>query len=99
MDVLKQVGDQVGPLEVWPTYILLHMFVDKLNDAMLKVSAFVYGNGVDEETAGELFATCNSAPLIGSAMLYAIGILPGSNILFENILRCTTIYVKVASCG
>jgi hypothetical protein len=32
MDVLKRVENQVGHLEIWPTYILLHMFVDKPND-------------------------------------------------------------------
>jgi hypothetical protein len=60
MDLLKRVEDQVGSLEVWPTYILLHVFVDKLNDDRLKkVSAFLYGNGVDEKTAADFFITCS----------------------------------------
>jgi hypothetical protein len=37
------------------------MFVNKPNDDTVKeVSAFLYGNGVDKETAAELFATRNS---------------------------------------
>jgi hypothetical protein len=60
MDVLNQVEKHVGPFDIWPTYILMYIFVDKPNDDTLKkVSAFLYGNGIDKEAAAEFFATCN----------------------------------------
>jgi hypothetical protein len=59
MDLLKEVEDQVGSHEAWPTYILLHIFVDMPNDDTLKkVCAFLYGNDVHQKTATDFLTTC-----------------------------------------
>jgi hypothetical protein len=61
MDLLKRVQDLVGSFEVWPTYILRNIFVDRPNDDIYKtVCAFLKGNGVDQKTAADFLFTVSS---------------------------------------
>jgi hypothetical protein len=62
MNSLSKIEQQVGPVGLWPTYILLHVFVDKSSDVTLKkMAAFFCGNGVDKQSAMDLVANYNTA--------------------------------------
>jgi hypothetical protein len=60
MTLFTEVENQLGKVELWPTYILLHLFVDLPDDVTIrKVVAFFYGNGVGKTMAAECYASCN----------------------------------------
>jgi hypothetical protein len=59
MSTLKRVEEIVGGVKSWPTYMILDMFVcSPTEQAMKKVAAFMYGNGVPVEMAAECYVAC-----------------------------------------
>jgi hypothetical protein len=60
MNVLSILQQQIGGLEKWPTYILLHLFLDSPDKRTIKnVSSFFYGNCVSKRIARLCYAMCN----------------------------------------
>jgi hypothetical protein len=60
MDPLSVVEERVGAVESWPTYIILHMFVEEPNARTVRnVAGFMYGNQVPVEHAVNCFDACN----------------------------------------
>ena len=59
MSALKRVEETIGGVESWPTFIILHMF-SSVPDArvMKQIASFMYGHGIDVETATECYVQC-----------------------------------------
>jgi hypothetical protein len=61
MTVFTKLEKQIGKVELWPSYILLHLFVDLPDHVtMRKVAAFFFGNGVEKSCAASCYAACNT---------------------------------------
>ena len=59
MSALKRVEDSVGVVDSWPSYMILHMFASVPDVRVMKqVAAFMFGNGIDVETATECYVQC-----------------------------------------
>jgi len=60
MSLLQTVEQQLGgPIETWPSNIILLLFQEFPSPANIKqVAAFLYGNGVWESKVTNLYTTC-----------------------------------------
>jgi hypothetical protein len=62
MDSLSVMEDHLGDVEIRPTCIMLHMFVEKPSVHNVKnVAAFMYSNDVPVDIAVLCFNACNGA--------------------------------------
>jgi hypothetical protein len=60
MDPLRLVEDRVGDVESWPTFIILHRFVEEPNARTVKnISTFMFGNNVPIEDDVNCGNACN----------------------------------------
>jgi hypothetical protein len=60
MDAFSIVQDQIGNMNTWPTYILIHLFLDPPDKRTItNVSAFLYGNEISKRIARSCYAMCN----------------------------------------
>jgi len=61
MDIFVTIEREIGPFNIWPSYILKYLFCKPLNDyRSMVLSAFFYGNGVSEYRTIELINACAS---------------------------------------
>jgi hypothetical protein len=61
MKLLESTEGQLCQIDTWPTYMILHLFIDlpTPHSNLKKVTAFFYGNGVPKFTASKLCIVCN----------------------------------------
>jgi hypothetical protein len=65
MDPLSVAEDHLEAVNIWPTSIILLMFVEDPSDRTVKeVAGFLYGNDVPINLAVEYFYWCNSAKAV-----------------------------------
>jgi hypothetical protein len=60
MTGFTHVEKQVGQVEFWPSYVLLHLFVDLPDDVTMRSVNFFFGNGVEKSCAASWYAACNT---------------------------------------
>lgn len=61
MDPLSVLERHLGPVETWPTHVIMYMFVEDPTDRSAKtVAEFLYGNCIPIRQAIECPIACNS---------------------------------------
>lgn len=60
MKLLQYVEQQLGPIDICPTYFIRHLFIDDPTPNNLKkVDTFFYGYGVPKFTTSKFYGVCN----------------------------------------
>src|SRR5215469_6545491 len=61
-NLVQCVEHHLGPLDTWPTHILMYLFnMVPISPRVKRVAAFFYGNNVPLNIAVAFFQTCNNA--------------------------------------